>query len=251
MKRSMQLAVEPSVSVRDHMDLKSALQRRGIAMHIANLLSFKTHETLIKLYFDELNREELPDHFPTTIHQVRATDKEVFIRLADQTRRGFSALGDLFSAPPIMPLDKLVTDVLNHPRVVSLLLPLAKPHQSRNNSQNEKKRGSEEVDRLRAELKRQKQAFSDAKKNKGGGKGKGDQKKGKGNNLGREKNVRIPKGLLGMSTSWQGKPLCYAYNLDGCQHKGVDRCSKGEHLCAFPGCGQQHGLQSCPKKVST
>ena len=137
-------------------------------------MSLRKHEELIKLYFDEMNREELHQHNPTSMDQVRAADKEVFLRLADQTRRGFSALGDLFKDPPVLPLDDLLERTMNHPRVVGLLLLLKRPVPQRNTAQNDKKRDGGEVERLREQVKKQKQSPANASKGsggKGGGKG--------------------------------------------------------------------------------
>ena len=118
MQRIHHLSVEPHISVRDQLELKCALQQKGIAMHIANLLSFKKHEERIKLYFDEMNREEVPQHCLTSMDQVRSADKEVFLRTAGETRRGFSASGDLFQDLPVLPLDGLLEQTVNHPRVL-------------------------------------------------------------------------------------------------------------------------------------
>ena len=58
-----------------------ALQRRGLAMEMARLLSFQTHENLINKYFDEMAEPVLPGHAPVNLEQVRVADKAIFRRL--------------------------------------------------------------------------------------------------------------------------------------------------------------------------
>ena len=53
---------------------------------------------------------------------------------------------------------------------------------------------------------------------------------------------RMPKRLLNMQEMVHGERACYAFNLDGCAHKGA-RCAKGTHACMVPGCGSyDHGV---------
>ena len=53
----------------------------------------------------------------------------------------------------------------------------------------------------------------------------------------------MPRELIGMAQKGRGKSLCYDYNMKKrCPVKG-DRCTLGEHWCAFPGCGDRHSLQ--------
>jgi hypothetical protein len=107
------------------------------------------------------------------------------------------------------------------------------------------------VERLREQVMKQKQALANASKGSGGmGGGKRQKAKDAARAGSKKGEPRVPLGLIGMSTTFQGKPLCYAYNLNGCDQKGVDRCKRGEHVCALPGCGQPHGLQSCPTHLA-
>jgi len=235
---------ESSVTIKDHLALKNVLRRRGLAMHMAKLLSFEVQETLINMYFDELARDDLPRYNSISLDQIRAADKEIFVRLADQTRGGFSGLGDPLAHTPILPLDDLLPRVMVEPRVVALLLPLASSAPRQVSQQSATKRGGDELERLRDEVKKLRQ------QGKGDGKdGKGKGVKGKGGKPKKDRGPRVPEELRGMSTKLDGKPLCFNYNMaHGCSQKGVDRCSRGEHCCALPGCGGPHSLQDCDKR---
>lgn len=44
-----------------------------------------------------------------------------------------------------------------------------------------------------------------------------------------------------------GKHVCFAYNLEGCPNASPgDRCRRGWHLCAEPGCAANHSLNAHP-----
>ena len=79
---------EDKADLKDHLMLRYALQRRGVALEIARLMSFKVHEKLINFFFEELARDALPGYSQVTLEQVRRADKEVFMRLAEKTRGG-------------------------------------------------------------------------------------------------------------------------------------------------------------------
>ena len=109
-----------SVASTDLLAAKSALQRRGLAMNMARLLSFESHEVLVNYYFNELSREALADHSPVSIEQVRLADKEVFFRMAEMTRGGFSKIVHLEDE---LPLDSILKTVMSEQRVQALLNP--------------------------------------------------------------------------------------------------------------------------------
>jgi hypothetical protein len=69
-------------------DLKmvQALHRRGTAMHIANLLDFRTHDTIVKLFLSELQRAAPHGYRPVSVDQLCRADVEIFRQLADLTQ---------------------------------------------------------------------------------------------------------------------------------------------------------------------
>eukprot|EP00973_Karenia_brevis_P004161 570887-Karenia_brevis.AAC.1 len=46
--------------------LRFALQRRGVAMHMARILSFHVHEDIVNWFQTELDRDPLPGHSKVT-----------------------------------------------------------------------------------------------------------------------------------------------------------------------------------------
>jgi hypothetical protein len=230
---------EDRVDLKDHLMLRYALQRRGLAMDMARVMRFATHEKIVAFLFEELAREALPGYSSISLEQVRRADKEIFNRLAELTRGGLiQTHGD------DLPLDRHVEGVISEPRIAVLLLPL----QSRGSGSDgsHAKRGGDEIQRLREEVKRLRHSDSKPEKGRGKEKGKG---KGKGEANNRDKGYPMPKELIGMNNTVDGEPVCFNYNTSrGCQ-TGVDRCPKGVHKCAFPKCGANHPLKHCPLRA--
>ena len=177
-----------------------------------------------------------------SVDQVRRADREIFIRMADLTRSGFIGLGD--PTEDILPLDNILSEVLEEHRIVALLLPLPGSAGSTRGQTGEKRQGGE-VEKLREEVKRLR---SEAK---GSGKDRSAAKTGKGGKPGKKKNPKVrfqsmPKELIGQNSVINGQPLCFDYNMKkGCSERGVERCKKGLHLCSFPGCGGKHSSADC------
>ena len=232
----------------DRLELKYALQRRGLAMQMAHLLSFKSHEKLIDYYFEEMARDsvDLSRYDRISLDQVMNTDKEIFVRIGEETREGFKALGNLPAKE--YPLDKLLEQIMVHPRVVHLLLPLPlsngsskkqEPHVDKKRDQSE----ASQVQRLMNEIKKMKSSKGEGK---GAGKGGGSKVAKGANRNKRAGGAAMPKELIGMTPEVNGKRVCYSYNMPrGCDVSGEDKCTRGYHLCCFPGCGEEHSLQKC------
>ena len=228
-----------TVGIGDLLSLKNLLQRRGLAMHMAKLLSFSVHEQLVNFYFNEMNREKLPGHGAVTVDQVRNADKEIFFKIVDQTRNGLTALGDSLADPPVFPLDVMVPKILVEPRVLALMMPYRVGNRApgAGSSQGGNKRHHDEGAVTVKPNKKHK-----ASGDKGGGKGKG--RGGK-----KHSGPPLPSELRGMTTVFDGRKLCFDYNMHkGCSTSGQEGCPKGLHRCMFPGCGERHGLPSCEKK---
>ena len=181
--------VEVGEPIRDLLNLKYALQRRGLAMHMARLLSFQTHEDLVNLYFLEMSRDPLEGHLPTSMEQIRRADKEIFMRLAQETRAGLTDLID--PAGVKFPLDDTIKKIMVEHRVTALLLPLQVGGRQAN--PDAKRQNTAELDRLKSEVKRLKESAGKWKKDpKGAGKGKGE---GKGEGKGDGKACKKPQCL--------------------------------------------------------
>jgi hypothetical protein len=56
----------------------------------------------------------------------------------------------------------------------------------------------------------------------------------------------MPQELIGMENSFKGDPICYAFNLAGCDKaQPGKKCTHGWHVCAKVGCGKpDHGQRN-------
>ena len=240
---------EVRTPIKELLHLRYALQRRGVAMNVARLLSFEVHERLVELYFEELSGDQLWGHSAVTMEQVMRCDKEVFRSLARHARCGISEHEDPTGAK--LPLDDLLLQVMKENRITQLLLPRQSGHgggdggDGAGQGRKRKDEGDdnflrEENKRLRAELAKGKSKGSGKVDTKG--KGKSQEKKGR-----RKFDVAMPKELHGMTSVQKGRPVCFDYNMrKGCT--AGSNCSRGDHVCAFPGCGESHPCHKCPKR---
>ena len=250
--RVAEVAKEETVDNTTDLKLVEALQRRGAALEIANLMSFSQHQKLIALYRREYARDPLPDFHQVSWAQIQRADEEVFVRFAEETRDGLPLGSDGRLA-----LDKLVDDVLKEHRITACLAPKQKPvarpdassqhgggGASRSGGGGGDKRMANELNQLKAQVKKLK---AQGPSGKGQGKGpKGGGKSPKGGSKG-----KMPSELVGLNSHFNGKPICYAYNCaSGCL-RSVDNlgsCGRGQHVCARCGGNHPAHYQNCPKR---
>ena len=239
--REVSAANPPKLEVGSDLLLRYALQRRGLALEIAAVCDFNTHELWVQVLFDALLRPVPPGYAKVTWNQLRMADKEVFTIVARECRGGLR-----WSVGEQPPFDKALRSAINDPSVRLLMMPLAalpagSPASSsagaavppgtpgtglsrnqRRKQQARQKQQQQEQDRA-------------AKRHKGDGKGGG---KGDG------KGPRNGQLMAGKSTTTSsGEPICFNYNLRGCPNAAAGaKCHRGWHLCAEPGCQKAHPM---------
>ena len=98
--------------------LHRALQRRGIAMHLARLLNYDEYDVYIRWLMREYQSDPIPGHSRVTLAQIQQVDKEVFVRMADLTRAGLGLNRDGTYA-----LDHVLSQVIHEPKIASLMNP--------------------------------------------------------------------------------------------------------------------------------
>ena len=211
--------------------LKLALQRRGLALDMALLLQFATHEKLIEVMMRSY-LEDAPQGFSSlSLDQLRRADRLAFTLMAERTRGGIRPSGDE------RPLDRALEEVIDGPQFRMALLPLM----GRSGKRSEKEK-IKDGSRSRSP-RRKSRAQRLAEKNRklrdqaghppgGGGPGqRRDEDSGKGKGRG-SRSPRMPAKLRGLQARTDaGEPICFAYNLDGCSlAKDGEKCPKGWHM---------------------
>ena len=121
-------------------------------MNIPRLLMFEVHEEPVNMYFDEMASEVLINHAGVGIEQIRIADKEIFKRLGEETRGGFTRI---VTTDDNSRLDAILRRITKEHRIQSLL----NPHQTvptrasqSNGPTTGEKRLAEENNRLKNEL---------------------------------------------------------------------------------------------------
>ena len=183
-------APELKADIKDLLRLQYALQRRGLSLELARLMSFEEHERLVKFLFQELTRDAMEDHHPVSLQQVKEADLQFWLRIAELTRAGFEGTSD-----DELPLDEFVSKIIVEPRIAQLLFQKQKAGTKAGSTVDgsNKRDHDEEMDRLRRENKRLK--ADSQKKGKGKGQGNyGGQGYGGQGNYGNQGNYQGGKG---------------------------------------------------------
>ena len=199
----------PLADVGTELKLMFALQRRGLAFDLVNLVSWSVHVEWTNKLYRALMTEAASGFHPITLSQLLKADRELFMILASEETGPLKA--DPGNDPP---LDAAIGRLMLDPRVNIHLTPMPKFD----------KRPAADIQKER-----------DDKPNKFK---KGEQKKGP---------AQLPEALKGLNPKTKdGKPACWHFNLaKGCSNdvkKG--RCRFGFHVCMR--CGKkEHGASSC------
>jgi hypothetical protein len=209
--------------------MRFALQRRGLALDQANLLTYAEHDLWVDSLFFHRMAIPPPGYAKVTIAQLVNADRALHTRMAELTRQGIVP-----DAAGIRPMDRAIAAAMIHSSVTFLLMPLQ--------SSTAVKRQGDGVPPGEGKGKKARQAAAKAK-GKGKGKGKGD--KGQAKGVPRD---GMPADLAGMSaTDPSGKTLCFNYNRGTCTNVVKNnRCQRGQHGCCRPGCGGLHPMSACP-----
>jgi hypothetical protein len=218
--------------------LRQALQRRNLAFDQIDLLPYHSGEKYVNMLFDLTNHVVPSTHSPVTMEQIMIADKHIWLKISEVCRSGVSKTVHGY------PLEDALKIALADPIVMSSLQPLPKP------------RGHSQFDNVRKDYTPNRHYPYDSNRgfnNEKGSKGKGKGKKGKGkskSSASYSSTGPMPAELRGGSSkNAEGLPVCFNYNLRGCQGaKPGSRCQKGMHVCAK--CfASDHIFGQCPKST--
>ena len=247
---------ENPTDIATDLKVKEALQRRGIAMELAQLVSFEVHNRYVAWLFKQMDRKPPKDFHAVTLQQIHEADEEIFLRLAEQTRDGLEVNLD-----GTYRLDQLLPNAMIDPQISMVIMPKQKPV---GQAPAGHKRTFQEYQQHDFQVsggagKAQGKAPKGGKGKEGAkGKGGGPGKSHRGTRQGGKANTDTPMLPLGlrdakgkMTSSYKGMRICFAYNLDGCNlpRGATGECVKGKHVCARESCGGNHPqhYSGCPK----
>ena len=235
-----------------------ALKRRGIAMEMADMLSYENHELLRELFVEAIMEEPYAGFQRFSLDQIIEADRHFWKLMARATRDGIRRSGCRDR-----PCDLVMEKVLASRAFTVAMTPRqltrgAAPAEQQPALSNTSAAASSIVQGVtRSQLKKQKQQAKTGRalpapppqlalKN-------GSAKGGAGK--ARTGTVRLPPGLHGMcarsSKATNSKRLCFSYNLGNCQAASPgNECAKGAHLCMKPSangeaCSKSHSQKNC------
>ena len=193
----------PTETASSALQVKEALDRRGIGLVFADLITHASYTKYLSSLFSHLHREPPQGYSRCSVSQLVSADKAVWAKLLEDGIRPKRA------ADGTLPLDTALSRALESYQVSFALLPLPT---------------AKKADKPPKPPKVRTHFWEKPNKGKGGGKGKS----GKGQ--------KLPYGIVkhgGVGRTPDGKNLCFKYNLEGCSEAADGAsCTKGEHVCA-------------------
>ena len=198
---------EPVCETNPELKLRSALQRRNLAMDLAGLASFETAEGWTRLLFSHLLRDPPRGFAKVSLQQLLDTDRQLFTMASHKT------VGNLRETPDkIRPLDEAISTLKEATDVLQYLMPLpvSKGHEAPSASLSR-------PDKVQ-------------KTDKGKGNSKGSGK------AGGTPRLQLPDGCTSLDDD--NKPLCFVFQTGKCKFKGPagKRCARRSHKCYKKGC---------------
>eukprot|EP00435_Cladocopium_sp_Y103_P067068 s523_g29.t1 len=215
-------------STRSELELFQALRRRALTFDLLGLCSYDVMNAYHSELLQHMQEDAPPGYSATTLVQVLRADRAAFLYIAENITTLKRDSGN------VLPLEKHLPNILARPSVSFHLLPLAHGTAQRTaqpKANPNKRKLGQDAEPVAASIR-----TSVPSKGKGKGKGKG-KRRGRGPN--------VPKDLIGKALQTpSGERICWPYNMSsGCKDaQPGQKCSRGLHVCAEPGCGKPHGL---------
>ena len=207
----------PDEAAHSALQVKEALERRGIGLVFADLITYTSYSKYLTALFAHMHRDPPAGYSRTSVSQVVAADKAVWAKLLeDGVRPRRDQAGEF-------PLDKELLKALESYAVSFTLLPL--PQQKKTSVQP-------------AATPKQKAEVKTTQFNK--------QSKGKGKSKGSNKGPRVPYQIVqagGVGKTPDGSNICFKYNIEGCNDApDGSACKRGKHCCAK--CFGNHSMKN-------
>ena len=205
----------PDEAAHSALQVKEALERRGVGLVFADLVTFTTYSKYLAALFAHMHRDPHPGYARTSVSQIVAADKAVWAKLLEE---GVKPRRD---SDGTLPVDVGLMKALESYAVSFSLLP---PPQQKKSA-----------------------PVAAAPKPKAAVKTTVFQKpsKGKGKSKGSNKGPRVPYQIIqagGVGKTPDGSNICFKYNIEGCDDAADgSSCRRGKHCCAK--CFANHSLK--------
>ncbi|CAL1136231.1 unnamed protein product [Cladocopium goreaui] len=230
----------PDADLKTDLRMRQAYMRRGLAMEVADIMTYTSHEKLVDRMFQEYQREPPMGYAQVTLKQLAEADRRAWKLMAEDLQ------GDLGRDTNGERLADLAVDkVLVHPAFTTLLMPLPGARSSAAASSGDqdtepvgagKRKLMKENQRLKERLREAESSQKDKKSKHQEAPVTPQVKK---------MPIKMPRELWGYQPMKKGKRICYGFQLNNCTNKVQNgECAKGLHVCMK--CWKDdHGAQQC------
>ena len=233
----------PDADTRTDLRLRQAYTRRGLALEVADVMTYTVHEKLVDKLFQEYQREPPMRYNQVTLGQLTAADRRAWKLMSEEIQ------GDLGRNPAGRRLaDVALEKVIAEPAFVTLLLPL--PGNRSSNAKEVNKEGpaveQESTGAGKRKLMKENQKLKERLKEAEAKKKKQEVYQYEEDRSAAPKKmpIKMPKELWGLTPMKQGERICYGYNMTTCKAKD-GKCGKGLHICMR--CWKSgHAAVNCP-----
>ena len=202
---------EPTCEANTELKLRSAFQRRSLAMDLSGISTFDVIEGWVQFLFSHLMKEQPRGYSKVSLQQIVDCDKQLFVMASHMT------MGRLNASPgEKKPLDEVITTLKSSSEILQYLASLQTLKSTEPPTKVDKPPKIQKTEHIND-------------KGKGGAKGK----------------VSIPDDCA--THDADGKPLCFKYQSGKCSFKGPagKRCAKGYHKCYKKGCFRLKPYYQC------
>lgn len=221
---------EATADISTELKVHMAFIRRGLALEMAGLASYRVHERVIRELMIHLTRDPPPNFRAPSLEAVLRADKLLWTKVAERVKSDLKV-----DEHGQLPVDIALQDLHMQADILFHLLPVPLSHASASKSSKPSSPPASGPSPSKSDH---------AKKSNNGNKTK--------KNVGKSR-TKMPAGLhMFKPVNAKGMRICFNYNLPhGCNLDcetvdGVFKCSRGVHSCIK--CGASHSYTSCPKK---
>ena len=205
----------PDETAHSALQVKEALERRGIGLVFADMITYSSYSKYLTALFAHMHRDPPSGYARTSVSQLISADKAVWSKLLED---GIKPRRDQAG---VLALDSQLMKALESYQVSFALLPLPQQRKAAPSAASP----------------RPKAAVKTPQFNK--------TPKGKGKSKGSNKGPRVPYQIIqagGVGKTPDGSNICFKYNIEGCDDASDgSTCKRGKHCCAK--CFGNHSLK--------
>ena len=205
----------PDETAHSALQVKEALERRGIGLVFADMITYSSYSKYLTALFAHMHRDPPSGYARASVSQLISADKAVWSKLLED---GIKPRRDQAG---VLALDSQLMKALESYQVSFALLPLPQQRKAAPSAASPKPKAAVKTPQFNKTP------------------------KGKGKSKGSNKGPRVPYQIIqagGVGKTPDGSNICSKYNIEGCDDASDgSTCKRGKHCCAK--CFGNHSLK--------